>query len=163
MNKDISTNFKEYYFDITEDYRDGPIVNYYEDNDSDSDSDNDSYDDMTYLNVNLEYSTENYTLFVIGDQYCNLHILYKKYFTTKEDAKKIALQAYCRVNGCTPFIVTGKSSSYKDQGKYGEPVEIDCEEIMNMDISSSFEERIFCVILDNRGSIVYTLSITPMQ
>lgn len=142
----------------------GPSLNYYSDDDSDDSNDNnyDSDNDDYYAEVELKLPKKNYCTYILQDEIGSVAILLKKEFNIEANAKKFMLQTYSLVNDMTPFVVTGSTSSYKDTGSYGEPIEITYTKIKNFDTdkigSSSY---VHGVIIDSDGSVIDTLSITP--
>jgi len=142
-----------YYFNVYNDYRSGPDLVCFHENDTEYDeSDMDECRD-----IELDLPSTGVIAYVIDD-FCTLKILLSKQFESIDDAKNFLLQTYCMFNKCTPFVVTGQTSSYKDEGSYGAKIKVTYDEILNLDINS-IESYVYGIIIDTTGEILYSISI----
>lgn len=82
----------------------------------------------------------------------------------KSDQKTdLLLQIHSHINGCTPFQFTGFTSSYKQTGSYGDPIQVTNKDILKMN-PDQYTDSMPCaaIIVDDKGDITDVLSISPL-
>lgn len=152
-----------YYFSFYNDYRQGPRLDVY---DSDDEELDEIDDESISLIAKLSFPTNEYISYIVMDMCYKHEILACREFVALESAKQFLLQAYSKTNGCTPFIVTGMTSGYKDIGDYGPEIEITFPEIKELDFDLIHKKysgsyNVYGIVLSNDGTVYDTLCITP--
>ncbi len=151
-----------FYVGVRDDYRNGPYVTYYsEDDEALYDSEGDLRDDVLEVSkITLSLPDEKkYIAHIILD--LSEEKIISKEFKHISNAKKYLVQFYVRVNDCGPFVVTS-SIGYKDNGYYGTKIPITYKSIRNFDMGKIDPFGIIIgIVMNDKGKIVNTLSITP--
>lgn len=86
-------------------------------------------------------------------------IILKKEFDECEDADNFLMECYSKLNGHTPFIVSGYTCSWKEEGEYGPKIPITFTEIN--DLKQKWDGYVFGIIITNKGDVIDTLCIIP--
>lgn len=150
-----------YYFYMCNDYRQGPSLDVIHSDDEDCDTDTKNEADLV---TELPKPTKKYAAYVIEDIIGDYNTLATKQFKSLKNAKKYLLQAYCKANECTPFIVTGMTSGYKDTGSYGPEIDITHTSIKKLDFNKIDDSsNVYGLVITKDGSVCDTLCITPSE
>lgn len=134
---EATLSFKEhvqYYVEIGNDYRSGPWIRI-------------SQEEMEEYYFIIELYFDEGKTVKFYDLMKDNEVLSIPY-TTKEEGKKIMQQIYAKCNGFLPFVVTGMTSAYKEEGHYpkvGDLLDDAPEEILNFEFK---DDWCFCLMTD---------------
>lgn len=108
--------FKTFYFEFTDDYRSGPDLCFF----AEDDVEVDDYVRNNYMEVELELCKDRIYVIYLDSIYQTIIVEFNtedainKYGTRENFKNKI----FTMINGCLPFEVTGMTTSYKETGFY---------------------------------------------
>lgn len=157
------------WFHITDDYRQGrniytylkPPRNECEEPvlDSESDDEEDTAPEEA-CEIAFELPTETEYRFYIVNEFPEYKVVAHEDFDDDEKCDRYYLKIFSQIHNCLPFVVTGWTSSYKDEGHYPD-VPDDIRQMPDiplpdtiLDMGSS--EVYFAVVLDCDGNEVFT-------
>ena len=150
-----------FYFHIHDDYRSGPHCRIVSENDLDPEDDT-MWDVFMIDELPRVHDCGVYLLTQDAKEYefhCNL-------ITETDDynrAKEITEQLYSKINGCTPFKATGWNSAYKEQGSYGDAIEITDPNVSGLSLENvSSDGPILALVIWHDGELMSHLCISPM-
>ena len=83
-------------------------------------------------------------------------------FTTKENAEKHINKAFSQIHECLPFVVTGHTGAYKEDGYYPKiPKEIEEMDTIELNIPE-YTDNIYFLVLMDKSKVLSTLSLTRL-
>lgn len=141
-----------YWFKIYDDYRSGPSLSHFIDKE----------DVEEFGDIKLELPETGFRIYILEESPL-IHIVLNKDFNDFQDAKTFVLQTYSKFNECTPFVVTGYNSAYKEKGEYGDEIKVTYGEISILDCDKYSDSYVYGIVIDDEGEILYDLSITPPE
>jgi hypothetical protein len=157
---------KQFWFQVSNDYRSGTSVYTFEkgpNEDEDRDEDESDYEDSApeeAFPITLPLP-ENCRIYVICE-YPYYKIVDYVDVDKESDCKKVYYKMFSQIHDCMPFVVSGYTSSYKEEGEYPEVP----EEIKNMkdiqmieDLKEEMESGdnvYFVIAIDEDGEEIFT-------
>ena len=154
---------KKFYFCIESDYRSGPTIESFPEDDREEEKEEIPYN---AFDITFEVPKENARLFIVNE-YPNYSIIFSKDLSEDDDYEKIYYKIFSQIHNCMPFEVTGYNSAYKEEGYYPDvPKNI---ETMPSIISEKMVDEItngegyyFLVIIDSEGDNNLTKLLIPI-
>lgn len=148
---------------MTSDYRSGIHIHCIEDKNYDPDDESDDGDLTEYneykfvLPINYEYCV------YVVNEFPNYTVIYEKDCDTEEEFIKIKNKIFSQVHGSMPFVVTGMTCAYKDEGYFPDvPDDIkmlpEIEELNHLENDGYY----FIIILDQDGNQICVEPLIPI-
>ncbi len=142
------------------DYRTGPHLTILHEKDDECDK---NFEENAEIVFELDHPINDFGAYIVKDCMGSYKILASDEFLDQDDADNFLLQAYSKINGCTPFVVSGYTTGYSQTGEYGDEIEITNDKIKNMKVSKLSPKHIYGITIDNEGEIWDTLCIKPAE
>jgi len=147
-----------FYYEIVSDYRSG--TKFFISKQTEDELENNMDNDNLYINLNIP--NKKYISYIIGDGIGYNYIILNNEFEKIEDSKKFIIEFYSLINNMGPFKITRYDSSYKDESLYTKSENFTHNCIIEFDIESIYDtEKIFGVVINQKGKVEYKLMITP--
>ena len=111
-------------------------------------------------------SEKNYAVyFAYSLDQCNIDLMFLREYNSLKYAKKLCLEVYSRVNGCSPFTATGFGSfNFGPDGNFGPAVPITQKKTIKKISNDIIEEHLtpaFCYVVNKKTKIKHLLAISP--
>lgn len=144
------------------DYRSGTTVSLNTEKDR---FDEDDIYGITQIQLNKEKKYNVYL--IIGTDDIDLDSLHLLGYDDLESAENILEHLYSDINNMRPFVVTGMTCAYKEEGYYPEPFDpiiINDHPLISKEIKQKIDEYNFCVavIIDYDNDICNYILIQPL-
>lgn len=156
---------KTFYFDITSDYRCGPQINVY--NEEEAEENEDILEDGVVITFNIPKEGLN---FYIVNEFPNYEPIWCKNINESDDYRAMYLKIFSLINKCLPFNTTGHTCSGKERGDYPkitkEIKDMTCcvdKKIISNIKKNDDEGCYFVFVINSDGEQIFTKLLLPLN